>query len=180
MTRQEIDNYVKNHAKLVNGALKSIHIKMTNEEWEDAGQELYLTMLHCLNNYNPEYKTSIDRYVSASLYARAKGIVKERFSGARGRDIHTKSLSDIIANDGEYIPREDTICDQSRPFEDCVDVKALMSSIIDKLDGESREMIVAWSEGVSVTAIAEMMGISVPWAWERIRGILDEMREIIG
>ena len=179
MTSQEIEMYVKTHGGIVKNAIRSIKVRLTPEELEDASQELYETMLHCLGNYDPKYKTPIDSYVNASLYSRARGIVYSHFAGARGRDNMSKSLSDIVPSNGEYVQLVDTLCDDVRSFEDICDYTMLSDYVLSRVDNRSRDMLVAWSQGISVSALSKEMGISVPWAWELLQIAMSKAKSIL-
>jgi DNA-directed RNA polymerase specialized sigma24 family protein len=179
MDSRQIEAYVKSHADMVKKAVASMPIRLTREEREDASQELYITMIHCLRNYNPARRTPIENYVGVSLYRRAQGLAREHFNGAKGRENSASSLNANVYFDGASEQVQNTIEDGSTPFDLYVDAKLLSDDILSQLEPFTRSVIVAWSENMSIWAISKEYGYSLKWIYSTLERGLVQLKEIV-
>lgn len=177
MTSYEIENYVKNHGYLVDCAVSRIHVRMTSEEREDASQELYETMVKCLHNFNPNMNASVNTYITSSLRKRALNIMRDRFSDKNMVNSNAKSLSTMIHSDDEYVLLEDMIYEDAN-FEDFIDSKMLVDSVMGMLEPGLRHIVESWASGATITSIAHETGMSVQSTWARVQRAINRMRDI--
>lgn len=179
MDSREIDNYVKNHSDMVSKAVSSIPVRLTREEKEDASQELYIKMIHCLKNYNPARKTPIDNYVGVSLYRKAQQMARDYCRWSEGRNNFASSLNVNVYYDGNSEQVENIIEDESTPFDEYIDSKLLTDDLLSQLKPFTRTVLVAWSEGMGLWAISEMYGYSLKWVYLTLEKGLEQMRKMI-
>lgn len=179
MDSRQIETYVKANSDMVKKAVASIPIRLTREEREDASQELYITMIHCLKNYNPARRTPIDNYVGVSLYRRAQGLAREHFNGAKGRENFADSLNANVYFDGDSEQVQNTIEDDSTHFEFYVDAKLLSEDVLSRLEPFTRSVVVAWSENMSIWAISKEYGYSLRWIYQTLERGLAQLKAIV-
>lgn len=151
MNKNEIENYVTTHGYMVNRALSYISGRLTREEREDASQELYIVMLKCLKNYQPARKTELDIYVQSSLNKRGRGIIRNMWRGANGREYHTWSVFNRVYCDEEYVNFIDTIV-SADPLS--LEDRELVLSLVNKLPEREKGIMVAWANGETRHEIA--------------------------
>jgi RNA polymerase sigma factor, sigma-70 family len=179
MDSRQIENYVKSHSAMIDRAVSSIPVKLTREEREDASQELYIKMIHCLRNYNPARKTPVDNYVGVSLFRWAQRIGSSYYRGSREIENFASSLDVNVYHDGESERVANIIEDESTPFDEYIDSKLLTEDLLSQLKPFTRAVIVSWSEGMGLWAISEKYGYSLKWVYTTLEKGLAQMRKMV-
>lgn len=185
MTKSEITKYIAAHEKFINGALKIMRGRVPFEELEDARQELYITMIKCLNNYDPE-KGPLDVYVNVSVGRRGQGLFDE-YIAKTSPNIGTKenpkiiniiSLHDVRHSDNgeEYLSES---IEDDRGLLDVLDAKLINDDLMKGLSPDMRTMVKMWSEGAILKEIALVVGQNYETVRGKIRAALEEMRTLV-
>lgn len=150
---------------------------MTREEAEDAKQELYITMIKCLKNYQPQIG-SIDAYVTSSLKSRVRSFCRDNFLGRNGTFYNSKSLHDKIIG-YEDVELIDTVEDLRDVTEKYIDAKILSESLLRHFDADTAAIVRGWMRGCSLTRMAKIRGVAPKTIFVKIQRAIADMRDMV-
>ena len=182
MNEKEISEYIKTHEKLINGALKIMRGRVPFEDIEDARQELYIVMIKCLRNYDPE-KGPLENYINSSLKNRRNSyfeayINKASPSLGKGKRAQLVSMNDIGNEGDEYL--SDSIEDE-RELLKKLDAQLINDDLMKGLSPDIRIMVKLWAGGCTLKEIGSMMQPNRNYETVRLKiaAALEEMRTLV-
>jgi DNA-directed RNA polymerase specialized sigma24 family protein len=186
MNELEMNRYIAHHDETIRRgirqlkkALHEIGRRYSQDDMDDAAQELRIVMFKCLKNFKPWYKNTLETYISSSIQKNANGMIRTQCKPKHTTTYYSASLSSPTETEGGYEELINTIADDKLPSEPRLDAVIFSESLLSMLDPVSRARICAWLEGVPVVEIAFREGVSRQMEQFYIDRGIDSLRKIV-
>ena len=155
MTEKEVADYIRNHAKMVEKALAPMRGRISNDDIDDARQELNIVMLKCLRIYNPS-KGAIDAYINKSIFKKAKGLLALYIAQNMGAPASLETVH--LSEDGvewlsDEVPDDDYL-------HELLDAKLITDDLLKGLSPRLRMMVKMWAEKHTLQQIGDRYNIT--------------------